>query len=146
MDSIVVRSDTGLRTVTSLREHTIVTDEPVEKDGMNSAPSPMELFVTSLGACMSVTARMYAQRKQWPLENVTVEVSYERFNREDYPAYTGDSNFVNEIHMKIVLEGPLSKEQRARLLEIAQRCPVHRALESPTFFIDESENALVEGA
>ena len=85
----------------------------------------------------AVTTKAYAQRKGWQLEGVSVELEMERIKREDYPAYTGDAPFVHEIRERIHFAGPLSEEQRARLLTIAGKCPVHLTLANPVFFVQQ---------
>jgi putative redox protein len=94
-------------------------DEPVESGGLGSGPTPYELLASALGACTAMTLQLYAERKEWPLEGVLVRVLHAR----DGP--DGTDRFAREI----VLDGPLDSEQRGRLLEIANRCPVHRTLE-----------------
>jgi putative redox protein len=127
----------GYRTEIRLRDHVIYADEPVDAGGTDTAPTPMEMMLGALGACMAVTTRMYAQRKRWPLEGVDVALDIERFAGKDYAAYTGDANFVHEVRSQIKFYGPLDAEQRERLLEIAGKCPVHRAIENPAFFVDQ---------
>jgi putative redox protein len=80
---------------------------------------------------------LYARRKGWPLEGVEVDLSLERFKAADYPAYTGDSDTVNEFVQALSFKGDLTEEQRKRLLEIAGRCPVHRILTQPNFIIEK---------
>ncbi len=137
MHQATVHSGNGLRTEISVRNHTIFADEPLTNGGTDAAPTPMEMLVGALGACVVITLQMYAQRKGWPLEEVQVSVSLERYKKEDYPAYTGDCGFVNEVRQHVTLKGNLTDEQRARLLEIGKKCPVHRTLEFPTFFVEE---------
>jgi putative redox protein len=131
-----VHSDSGLRAAINIRSHSLTADETLDRGGTDTAPTPTEMLLGALGACMVITIQMYAQRKNWPLEAVHVALSLERFKTEDYPAYTGDAGFVNEIRQDVTLEGNLTDEQKARLLEIGSRCPVHRTLESPTFFVE----------
>jgi uncharacterized OsmC-like protein len=80
---------------------------------------------------------LYARRKGWPLEGVEINVDLERFKKEAYPVYTGSSDVVNEIRQCLVFLGPLSDEQKRRLMEIAGKCPVHRVLTQPNFLIEE---------
>lgn len=114
--------------------HEFTADEPSSVGGADEGPAPFELLLASLGACTSMTLRMYADRKQWPLENVRVHLSFSRDQGEGGPKDLTE-HFVREIE----LEGPLSDEQRARLIEIAERCPVHRALENPKKIVETRE-------
>jgi putative redox protein len=133
--AIVVRCEQNYRTEIQIRQHTLVADELIQDGGTDEGPTPMEILTGMTGACVAVTTRAYAQRNNYPLEGITVEVELQRFKREDYPAYTGDAPYVNEIREQIRFEGPLTDEQRARLMSIAAKCPVHRTLENPVFFV-----------
>ena len=104
---------------------TFLADEPVEVGGLGSGPNPYELLSSALGACTAMTLRLYAGRKGWPLERATVRVLHTRVAPE------GRDRFAREIN----LQGPLDDDQRRRLLEIAERCPVHRTLEGSSQII-----------
>ena len=96
--------------------HTWIADEPVSFGGTDRGPAPFALLLSSLGACTTITLRMYAKRKEWPLEGVRVKLTMEN----DASGTT--------IDRQIALEGTLTDEQRERLLQIANRCPVHKML------------------
>lgn len=136
MTAVTVQTGTGYRTIAQTRDLTWHADEPIEDGGTNSAPTPMEQLLGSLGSCIVITVQMYANRKNWPLEKVEARLEIERFNTADYPAYQGDAKFVSEIREEVMLHGDkLTDEQRERLMEIATKCPVRRVLENPTFFV-----------
>jgi putative redox protein len=135
MARIVVRSEQNYRTAIHIREHTIIADELIQDGGTDEGPTPMEMLIGAIGGCIAVTTRAYAQRKNWRLEGICVEVEMERFKREDYLAYTGEAPYVHEIREHITFEGPLTEEQKDRLMTIASKCPVHKVLENPVFFV-----------
>lgn len=107
--------------------HQLMADEPVKFGGTNLGPTPYDLLLMSLGACTSMTLRMYANRKQLPLDDIEVTLEHERDHADDCD---GCTDKIERLTRKITLTGDLSDEQRQRLLEIADMCPVHRTLES----------------
>ncbi len=107
------------RTELITQGHYLTADEPEEVGGRNEGPGPGEFLMLSLASCIAITLRMYADRKQWPLEKVRVEVSSEKID--------GTTLFLCHIY----LEGALDEEQRKRILQIANACPVHKALTNP---------------
>ena len=121
VSTVFARSGTTPYTValTDDRAHTWLGDEPEDKGGANAAPDPTRLLLSSLGACTVITLQMYATRKQWPLTGVEVEL---QFNPVGKPASGTD------ITRRIDLLGDLSEEQRARLLQVANACPIHNVL------------------
>lgn len=110
--------------------HSFVADEPEAVGGKNLGPSPYDLLLAALATCTSMTLRMYADRKQWPLEGVRVRVRHRRVHAEDCRDCEQKDGFVTEIEREVGLDGPLDADQRTRLLEIANKCPVHRTLEN----------------
>lgn len=137
MQPIKVHLEKGYQTAVHIRQHTIIADELIQDGGTDTGPTPMEILLGMAGACIAVTTQAYAQRKGWQLEGVSVELDMERIRREDYPSYVGEAAFVHEIRESIHFEGPLSEEQKARLLNIAGKCPVHLTLGNPVFFVQK---------
>ena len=134
MGNVNARLDKGYRTTIKVGDHVWYADEPEDNGGTNAGPTPTDMAIGALGACVAITLRLYAERKEWPLEAVEIDVDYERLRAKDYEAYDGPENFVHEIRKAIKLVGPLSDEQRERLMEIAGKCPVHRLIALPSFF------------
>ena len=110
--------------------HRLLADEPAAAGGTDTGPSPYELLLAALGSCTSMTVAMYARRKQWPLERVVVRLEHTRIHAEDCAECETKDGMLDRIDREVGLIGPLSAEQRTRLLEIANRCPVHRTLTS----------------
>jgi uncharacterized OsmC-like protein/alpha-beta hydrolase superfamily lysophospholipase len=110
--------------------HRLMADEPVDAGGLNSGPGPYDLLVAALGACTSMTVRLYADQKGLPLERTQVRLRHEKIYAKDCAECETKDGKIDRIERVITFEGDLSAEQRAKLLEIADKCPVHRTLHS----------------
>jgi putative redox protein len=110
--------------------HPLLSDEPVTAGGTDVGPTPYDLLLAALGSCTSMTAGLYARRKAWPLESVTVRLTHSRIHAEDCANCETQEGMLDRIDVVIELHGPLTQEQRTRLLEITERCPVHQTLQS----------------
>jgi uncharacterized OsmC-like protein len=130
MAEVIVSSVGFLKQEITAGNHRLVADEPKEAGGSDEGPDPYSLLLASLGACTSMTLQLYAKRKNWPLEKVEVRLSHSRIHAEDCEDCQTKDGKVSRIDRRISLTGPLSDEQKTRLLEIAQHCPVHRTLTS----------------
>ena len=123
----------GFTTEMKVGNHYLTADEPASYGGHDFGPSPYELLSSSLAACTVMTVHMYARRKDWPLENAEVHVSYSKEHARDGDDCLDNPDArIDTFQREISLEGELDETQRKRLLEIADRCPVHRTLHSPT--------------
>src|SRR5688572_11543594 len=110
--------------------HTLTADEPIASGGDDAGPGPYDFILIGLGACKSMTVRMYAELKKIPLQRVRVELSHQKVHAQDCADCDTKEGKIDEISCAITFEGELSADQRQRLLEIADRCPVHRTLTS----------------
>ena len=108
--------------------HYIVSDEPVSAGGTDTGPNPYDLLLAALGACTSMTVTLYAHRKAWPLEDVIVHLRHTKIHTADCADCETKNVMLDQIERDIHLSGNLSDEQRSRLLDIANKCPVHRTL------------------
>lgn len=126
---VVARTDTGgFRTDIQLGMHHITADEPASVGGTNLGPTPYGLLAASLAACTTMTLRMYAEHKKLDFESATVSVTHERIHAEDCADCESNSGGIDEFRRVLTLDGNFTDEQWQRLIEIADRCPVHRTL------------------
>ena len=110
--------------------HTLIADEPVAVGGLDSGPNPYDLLLAGLGACTAMTLRLYAERKQLPLERVSVKLAHSRIHAADCETCETKEGMLDRIDKEITVAGALDDDARARLLEIAEKCPVNRTLKS----------------
>jgi putative redox protein len=128
---VIVRgAGAGFRQEVQAGPHRLVIDEPASYGGTDAGPNPYNLLLAALGACTSMTVRLHAQRKGWPLESVEVRLSHEKIHAQDCESCETKEGKLDRIVREVILGGPLTDEQRKRLGEIADRCPVHRTLTS----------------
>jgi uncharacterized OsmC-like protein/alpha/beta superfamily hydrolase len=110
--------------------HRLVADEPISSGGSNLGPTPYDYLMAGLGACTAMTLRLYADRKDWPLDSVTVRLNQQKIHADDCETCETEEGRLDQIERQIELEGALDEQQTDRLLQIANRCPVHRTLKS----------------
>ena len=129
MKAIARRENGTIRHDVEIRSHVVVADEPTDKGGADSGPSPEELLAASLASCAAITMAMYANRKGWDIGEMVVDVNYE-------PAHRGSPT---RFQLEARLPRDMPEEQRERLMQIAAKCPVHRTLEGEVMFEERVE-------
>ena len=138
-----IRLRDGFQATVRARQHQWQADEPLVDGGDDSGPTPGEMMLGALGSCMAITCKLYAERKGWDLRGVDVQVDYERFKGADYPQHDGSALYVHEVRKSLIFHGDLDDKQRRRLHDIAGKCPIHRLLSTPTYFVELAEGEQV---
>lgn len=138
MSEVTVTSTKNLQNEVSYGDYQkLLVDEPVSLGGDGAGADPYTLLLAALGGCISMTVTMYARRKAWPLERVTVRLRQQRIHAKDCAECTENAEgFVHRIERVVTVEGNLTDEQKARLQEIAHKCPVHKTLSSEIVITD----------
>ncbi|HZJ55976.1 MAG TPA: OsmC family protein [Myxococcaceae bacterium] len=119
---------TGFRTEVEVGGHRLVVDEPIAVGGVDAGPTPYEMLLAGLGACTAMTLRLYADRRKWPLERARISLQHRKVHAQDCVDCVTKPAKMDVVDRVITLEGALTEEQRAKLLEIAERCPVQQTL------------------
>jgi putative redox protein len=128
---VVVRGNAmGFAQTIAVAKHRFTADEPLDVGGTDTGPTPYDLLLAALGSCTSMTVALYARRKQWPLEAVTVRLRHSRVHARDCKDCETEIGMLDQIERRVELVGLLDDAQRAKLLEIADKCPVRRTLTS----------------
>ena len=143
MSDVTVRSVSNLQNeVTYGLGRTLISDEPVEAGGEGAGPDPYALLLAALGSCISMTVTLYARRKQWPVQSVTVHLRQKSVHAKDCAEcdLTMDT-YIHRIERSVQVEGDLTEEQLARLQEIAHKCPVHKTLTSKIVITELDDTA-----
>jgi putative redox protein len=141
MSTVVVTSLRNLQNeVRYGDDHILITDEPLQAGGEDAGPDPYTLLLAALGSCISMTATLYARRKGWPLERVTVQLRQQRIHSADCrECKETEEGYVHRIERSVSFAGNLSDEQQLRLQEIAHKCPLHKTLTAAIVISDLKE-------
>ena len=116
------------KTVMTAGNHELISDEPEKVGGKDLGPDPYDYLLMSLGSCSVITMRMYAERKEWPVEDIYIEIRHFKDHAEDCEDCDDPKARIDKIEKEIIIKGDLSNDQIERLLEISKKCPVHRTL------------------
>lgn len=130
-------AEDGYTTLLKLGHHNLLSDEPRSLGGKDLGPSPYELLSGALASCTAITMRMYAERKGWPVDDIHVYIEHQKIEAPDHLKDAAKKRKIDHFTRRIRIEGDLSEDQRSRMMEIANKCPVHRSLHMPV--VVESE-------
>lgn len=120
--------DTNYKTVMTAGNHELIADEPEDVGGKNEGPDPYDYLLMALGSCSVITMKMYADRKEWPIDDIYVEMRHHKAHAEDCEDCDDPKARIDKIEKDLIVKGDLSEEQMERLLEISKKCPVHKTL------------------
>ncbi len=129
-NNLTVKNSAGFKTEITSKEHTLISDEPVNAGGTNTGFNPYDLLLSALGSCKAITMRMYANRKNFPLKEITIKLRHNKIHAQDCEDCETKEGKIDKIDVDIKLSGDLNEEQKKRLFEIAEKCPVHKTLTS----------------
>ena len=118
----------SFRTEIAAAGHALIADEPAGVGGSDEGPSPYDLLSAALASCTTMTLKMYASRKDWPVRSITADVSHGRIHAKDCEDCSTTEGRIDVFHRRISIDGDIDDDQRQRMLEIADKCPVHRTL------------------
>lgn len=146
MSEVIVTSQGNLRNeVRYGAGHTFTTDEPIAAGGEDAGPDPYTLLLAALGSCISMTVTLYARKKQWPLEQVTVRLQQNRIHSKDCKDCEQQTDgYIHRIERSVSFTGALTDEQRTRLQEIAHKCPVHKTFTSPILVTELNDETVAD--
>ncbi|MDQ3854787.1 MAG: OsmC family protein [Chloroflexota bacterium] len=139
MNKVSVTSTHGLRQEIEAGKHRLVADEPGALGGTDTGPTPYQLLLSALGACVSITIRLYADRKGWDVDEIRVDLEHDRVRAEQCSDSRTAEGHVDRIQKRITLTGDLTEEQLERLLVVSRRCPVNQTLQREVHIVDSIE-------
>ncbi len=137
MKEVLVKYTRNLQQEAKAGQHRLIIDEPKEFGGDGEGPDPYDLLLAALGGCTAMTLLSYSRRKDIPLEGIQIKLNHEKIHASDCENCLTKEGKLDQITKTIYFQGPLSVEQKENLLEIAQRCPVHRTLTTENRVIDK---------
>lgn len=120
--------DQNYKTIMTAGPHELIADEPEDVGGNDDGPDPYDYLLMALGSCSVITMKMYADRKEWPVEDIFIEMRHAKGHAEDCEDCDDPKARIDKIEKEIIVEGDLNEKQLDRLLEISKKCPVHKTL------------------